>query len=136
MPTPPEHQAGSPEIHPTRDEGLSFSLTDLVGGDQWDTATSPPPRQPYPARAHDWEASGSGTQPDLSLFHTPPPATHTAEDPWGTTLTMSREVEPEVEITPARVAQEGEVQWNNWHRVFSRENRGRPADRYSDSRYH
>ncbi|XP_078181603.1 uncharacterized protein LOC144575345 [Carex rostrata] len=98
------------------------------------------PRQLYPARAHDWEASGSGTQPDYasqfvdSVFHTPPPppATHEAEDPWSIALTMSIEAQPEEKITPARRAQEGEPQWNDWHvRNFSRENRGRPPDRYS-----
>ena len=154
MPTPAEHQAGSPEIqpmrespgiHPTQDESLTFSLADFVPEYQLDTAASPTPRQPYLERSHDWEASGSGTQPDYgsqlaaSLFHTPPPppATHTADDPWGTALMMSREAEPMEEITPARVAQEGEVQWNDWHqaRVFTRENRGQPADRYTPSQY-
>ena len=144
MPPPPE-QHESPEIQAEEDESLTFSLADFAPDDQWDTSASPPSRQPYPPRAHDCEASGSGTQPDYasqfvdSLFHTPPPppASHTAEDPWDTALMMSRQAEPEEEITPARVAQEGEVQWNDWHRawVFSRENRGQAADRYSPSQY-
>jgi len=145
MPPPPE-QHESPEIQAEEDESLTFSLADYAPDDQWDTAASPPPRQPYPPRAHDCEASGSGTQPDYasqfvdSLFHTPlpPPATYTAEptDPWSAAVTMSTQAEPVEQVTPAVIAQDGEPQWAPWReRNFSRENRGLPARRFSPSDY-
>ena len=143
MPPPPE-QHESPEIQSVQDEGLTFSLADFVPDDQWDTAASPPPRQPYPPRAHDREASGSGSQPDYasqladSFFRTPspPPVTHAAEDPWSRALEMSMEAEPYDEVTPALRAQDGQLQWNDWEgRNFSRENRGRPPHRFTPSQY-
>ena len=144
MPPPPE-QHESPEIQPEQDdERFTFSLSDLPPADQWDTAASP--GQPYPPMPHDWEASGSGTQTDCasqfveSLFQTPPPppATYTAEptDPWSVALTMSAQAEPEEEVTPARRAQAGQLQWQDWRqRNFSRENRGQPPHRFSPSEY-
>ena len=139
MPSPPE-QHESPEIQSVQDESLTFSLADFAPADQWDIAASPP------SRAHNWEASGSGTQPDYaiqladSLFHTPlpPPATYTAEptDPWSVALTMSARAELVEQVTPVVRAQEGEPQWAPWsERNFSRENRGRPARRFSHSDY-
>ena len=142
MPPPPDphEQHESPEIQSEQGERLHFSLSDLAPADQWDTAATPPPR------AHDWEASGSGTQQDYatqladSLFHTPlpPPATYTAEptDPWSVALTMSARAEPVEQVTPAVRAQDGEPQWAPWReRNFSRENRGVPARRFSHSDY-
>ncbi|XP_078175182.1 uncharacterized protein LOC144568685 [Carex rostrata] len=143
MPPPPEHHE-SPEIQSEEDESLTFSFADFAPADQWDTAASPPLRQPYPPRAHDCEASGSGTQPDYasqladSLFHTPLPplATYAAEptDPWSVALTMSARAEPVEQVTPALRAQDGELQWAPWReRNFSRENKGRPPRRFSHS---
>lgn len=143
MPTQPEHHE-SPEIQSVQDDRMSFSLADFTPADQWDTAASPPPRQPYSEMAHDWEASGSRTQADYesqfvaSIFHTPtpPPATDVASDPWDTALTMSRQDSLEPDITPARAVQAGQPQWEDWHeRIFSRENRGIPPHRFSPSQY-
>ena len=94
--------------------------------------------------AHDWEASGSGTQPDYasgfvdSLFHTPqpPPATHAADDPWSRALEMSSLAEPHDQFTPGLGAHGGQDQWDTWEgRNFSRENRGIPRRRYTPSQY-
>ena len=143
-PTEPHEQHESPDPEPMR-ESPDFQISIDPSVYPWEP-TAASPHQPYPPRAHDSEASGSGAGPDYasqfvdSLFYTPPPpppiATHTAGDPWSRALDMSREAEPEEQITPARRAPDGEL-WDNWReRIFDRENRGRPATRFTPSTYH
>lgn len=64
-----------------------------------------------------------------SIFYTPPPVVRYAEeDAWDTTVRVSIEAEPELEVVTPN--QQG---WRDWHRIFDRANRGVAAERWPPS---